>query len=147
MRGFLPLTSFLLLLSTPLFAAPIYKWVDAQGVTHFGSQPSPANQSEQVKTKTFQPQPTTKLIVTDNLADDTPTQAEIEREVRKQVAQESAELQKYCTELRYNLAHLKNNPRILAQVDGKPKRLTEEERQARIADTEKSLNERCANIK
>lgn len=147
MRGFISITSFLLLLSTPLLAAPIYKWVDAQGVTHFGSEPSQKAESEKISTKVFQPQPIEKSTVTEDFQGDIKTQADIVREVRKQVAKESAELKQYCTELRYNLAHLQNNPRILADVNGKPTRLSEEERQARITDIEKLLSERCAKVK
>lgn len=149
MRGVLPLACCVLLLCTPLSAAQIYKWVDAQGVTHFSSEPSAQAKSEKVSPNVFQPKapPSDPSISTQSAHETIKTQAEIDRDVRKQVAKENAELKKYCTELRYNLAHLKNNPRILAEVDGKPTRLTEEDRQARIADIEQSLNERCATVK
>lgn len=149
MRGVLPLACCVLLLCTPLSAAQIYKWVDAQGVTHFSSEPSAQAKSEKVNPNVFQPKApaSTPSISTQSAQETIKTQAEIDRDVRKQVAKEHAELKKYCAELRYNLAHLKNNPRILADVDGKPTRLTEEDRQARIADIEQSLNERCATVK
>ncbi|MCO2170848.1 DUF4124 domain-containing protein, partial [Pseudomonas aeruginosa] len=39
MRRMILPASLLLALSSFAMAAPIYKWVDAEGVTHFGAQP------------------------------------------------------------------------------------------------------------
>lgn len=74
------------------------------------------------------------------------TQAQVDREVRKQVATEAAALKKYCASVRHNLAQLENNPRILAEVDGKPTRLNEEERQSRISEMKQAILERCTTI-
>ena len=150
MRHLVATTSLLLLLSSSVLAAPIYKWVDAQGQTHFGSEP-PANQKvESIHKQTFQPKPAEKTeaqIATEEKQASDKTQAEIDREVRKKIAEEEAALKKYCSDIRHNLAQLENNPRVLAEVDGKPTRLTEEERQARITEIKEAINERCATIK
>lgn len=149
MGHFITVGSFSLLLSISAFAAPIYKWVDAQGVTHFASEP-PANQAaESISRSTYQPTSapgTTLQPSLDSTAEDSKTQAEIERDVRQQVAEETAALKKYCTEIRYNLAQLENNPRVLAEVDGKTTRLSEEDRQARITQLKVAISERCSTI-
>lgn len=150
MRCFITTASLLLLLSSSLIAAPIYKWEDAQGVTHFGSEP-PANQTaESINRTSSTPKPSQKTAAQVK-AEETQTsadiQAEIDREVRKQVAEEEITLRKYCTEVRYNLSQLENNPRVLAEIDGKPTRLSEEERQARIAEMKKIISERCVDVK
>ncbi len=146
MRGFVHIASFLLLFSSPLLAAPVYTWVDAQNVTHFSSEPPMQETAKKINTNVFQPQ-TLEKAVTEGSQSDTKSQAEINSEVRKQVATETAELKKYCTEMRYNLAQLENNPRILANVDGQPTRLSEEERQARITEVKQALNKHCADLK
>ncbi|MGQ9984540.1 DUF4124 domain-containing protein, partial [Pseudomonas aeruginosa] len=45
MRRMILPASLLLALSSFAMAAPIYKWVDAEGVTHFGAQPPPETAS------------------------------------------------------------------------------------------------------
>lgn len=149
MRRIITTASLLMLFSSALLAAPVYKWVDAQGVTHFSAEP-PANQSaERISTKTFQPkvpEKTTAQLEAEQAQSSAKTQAEIDREVRKTVAAEEAELKKYCTDIRYNLAQLQNNPRVLTEVDGKMTRLKEEERQARITEIKQKITERCATI-
>ncbi len=150
MRRVITTASLLLLFSSALLAAPVYKWVDAKGITHFGAEP-PANQkSESIKTNSFQPkvpEKTAEQIAAEKAQASARTQSEIDREVRKEVAEEEAALKKYCSDIRYNLAQLESNPRILAEVDGKPTRLTEEERQARITEIKKAIDERCTTIK
>ncbi|WP_240912092.1 DUF4124 domain-containing protein, partial [Pseudomonas aeruginosa] len=52
MRRMILPASLLLALSSFAMAAPIYKWVDAEGVTHFGAQPPPVAQEHQSYTHT-----------------------------------------------------------------------------------------------
>ena len=150
MRRLATITSLLLVCSSSILAAPIYKWVDAQGTTHFGSEP-PANQKvESINTKVFQPpvpEKTAGQAAAEEARKSSNTQADIDREVRKQIAEEEKALKKYCSEIRYNLAQLENNPRVLADIGGTPTRLSEEERQARIAEIKTAINERCTDIK
>ena len=62
---------------------------------------------------------------------------ELERE------QQEAERKKYCEAMRTNLAQLQNNPRLRMDVDGEMRRLGEDERQAKIAESEKAIKENC----
>lgn len=149
MRRLITTASLLLLFSSIALAAPIYKWVDAQGVTHFGSEPPSGQTVESVNTNTFQPQlpeKTAAQLAAEAEQASSKTQAQVDREVRKQVAAEAAALKKYCASVRHNLAQLENNPRILAEVDGKPTRLSEEDRQARISEMKQAILERCTTI-
>lgn len=150
MRRFITTASLLLVFSSSLvLAAPIYKWVDAQGITHFGSEPPSGHPAESVSTHSFQPRLPEKSAAqqaTEAEQISSKTQAQVDRDVRKQVAADAAALKKYCASVRHNLAQLENNPRVLAEVDGKPTRLSEEERQARITEMKQAIIERCTHI-
>ncbi|MDV6576542.1 DUF4124 domain-containing protein, partial [Pseudomonas aeruginosa] len=52
MRRMILPASLLLALSSFAMAAPIYKWVDAEGVTHFGAQPPQGAQATTVNPQT-----------------------------------------------------------------------------------------------
>lgn len=144
----LPATLFAALLLSSMAnaeAATIYKWVDAQGRTHFGSQP-PAGLESQRLTTTSRPAVTgtSPLSGQPSESADSPSQKEIDAKIKRQVAIEQAELQAYCTDMRTRLSQLKNNPRLLAEVDGQMVRLSEEERQGRILEAESKISEFCS---
>ena len=126
-------------------AAPIYKWVDAEGVTHFGAQPP---QGAQVTTVNAPPPdnfpcPSTPAPTIQQKPAD-PEQKAIDDKVKQQVAKEEAERKQFCEETRNNLAQLKNNPRVrVDEGKGELRRLGEEERQERIAKAEKAIQENC----
>jgi hypothetical protein len=146
MRRMIITTSLLLAMSTSTIAGQIYKWVDAQGMTHFGSQPPHGQQATSVNTATPPPSSDAKGSDTaqvDNAATADPDQAAIDEKVRKDVAKQQAEQKKYCETVRTNLAQLQNNPRLRVEVDGEVRRLSEEERQQRISEAQKSIAENC----
>ncbi|UZJ61163.1 DUF4124 domain-containing protein [Pseudomonas sp. KU26590] len=121
-------------------AAQIYKWVDAQGVTHFDAQP-PAGQAAQAidtgKPVAAPPAPPPRN------QDGAREQEAVDAKVRKQVAAQEAKRKEACDEQRTNLAQLQNNPRVRQEVNGEFRRFTEEERQARIAEVKKYLDDQC----
>ena len=63
--------------------------------------------------------------------------------MRQDVAQQEADRVQRCGQLRENLAQLKNNPRVRVEENGQVRRITEEERQERIAKSEKDILENC----
>lgn len=136
--------SFLLLALCPLaMAGQIYKWVDSQGVTHFDAQPPNGVQAtavEGVKPVT-PPEPISNEAVMK--ASGEAEQRRIDRKVKSQVADETSRRNEFCTGVRTNLAQLKNNPRVLQQVNGEVRRLTEQERQAKIEEVRKVIDEQC----
>lgn len=141
MRSVILASGLLLAMSGTVAAGQIYKWVDAQGVTHFGAQPPSGQSAEAISTATPQPKPAAAPATSET--DNVPEQEEIDRKVRQQVAEEEAKRREYCTSLRTHLAQLQNNPRIRLEEAGEIRRLNEEERQARIEEARHKLQENC----
>ncbi|WP_028240363.1 DUF4124 domain-containing protein [Stutzerimonas azotifigens] len=134
-------STLLLALSTGVSAGQVYRWVDAEGITHFGSQPPEGQVAQPISTVTRTYQPGMPVVPDAPAAD--AEQERIDREVKGQVAAREAELKQYCETLRTNLAQLKNNPRVRVEENGEMRRLGEEERQARIGETEHRIDTDC----
>ena len=123
-------------------AAQVYKWVDAQGVTHFGAQPPQGQQVETVNT-VVAPGKSVTAPAPASQEKSEPDQQSIDRKVEQQVAEQEAERKRYCETMRTNLAQLQNNPRVRVEENGETRRITEEERQARITETRDKIAENC----
>lgn len=124
--------------------ATIYKWTDSQGQVHFASQPPVGYDSERITTRSANTRFFSEPAKTQDTGQDvSESQKEIDARVKREVAREQAELQAFCTDMRTRLAQLKNNPRLLAEIDGEMVRLSEEERQRRIRETEDKISEFC----
>ncbi|MNG39325.1 hypothetical protein D3C84_1273570 [compost metagenome] len=63
--------------------------------------------------------------------------------MKKQVAEQQAQLKVFCEQARTNLAQLQNNPRIREEIDGEMRRLTDETRQERISEAQKQIADNC----
>lgn len=142
MRSTIFASVLLLALSGNTLAGQIYKWVDAHGVTHFGAQPPQGQPVETLNTATPPPKQA-PAVAPETETSGEHEQLDIERKVKKQVAEENARRQQHCTTLRTNLAQLQNNPRVRVEEEGEVRRLNEEERQARILETQQKLKENC----
>ena len=151
MRRIILTGSLLLALSASAMASQVYKWVDAQGNTHFGAQPPQGQAATEINTvvappkapgadatETAKPAASTSPVAEDDLE-----QKAIDDKVKKEVASKEAERKKYCESVRTNLAQLRNNPRVMVEIKGETRRLSEEERQARITESEKGIAESC----
>ncbi|HLD65703.1 MAG TPA: DUF4124 domain-containing protein [Pseudomonas sp.] len=143
MRRIILTGSLLLALSSSAMAGQVYKWVDAQGNTHFGAQPPQGQEATSINTVVAPPKAAAPAAPSLPSFEDDAEQKAADAKVKKAVAAEEAELKKYCESVRTNLAQLRNNPRVMTEVLGEPRRLTEEERQARIAESEKNIAENC----
>lgn len=137
-------STLLLALSSPSMAGQIYKWVDANGTTHYGAQPPQDRPATNVNTLVAPPRPATPP------AAQAPTEASADAEqnainakVKADVAAQTAQIAENCKIFRTNLAQMQNNPRVRIEVDGELRRLTEEERQAKIVEAEKAIKENC----
>ncbi|UCR82710.1 DUF4124 domain-containing protein [Pseudomonas chlororaphis subsp. aurantiaca] len=139
MRTFAMTAGLLLAMSLPCQAGQIYKWVDAQGVTHFDAQPPQGVASTAISLpknpkgapRTLPPdKPDTQQQVMDNQA-------------KQQLARQEAERRRFCTQARASLAQLQNNPRLSENIEGGMRRLTEEQRQQRILETQKAIDNHC----
>lgn len=121
-------------------AGQIYKWVDAQGQTHFDAQPPAGQPTQQIDVQKAPPAPPRPSPAAGSVQGD---QKAIESKVKKQIAVQETKRAKYCEDVRTNLVQLQNNPRLREEVNGDVRRLTEEERQTRIAETQKTISENC----
>lgn len=136
----------LALVGNSCLAAGIYTWVDANGVRHFAASPPPGQMAQPVDRRTglssVTPPPVT-APAEPSTPKKSPEQEAIDRKVRQQVAEDRVKLQQLCTELRTSLSQLKNNPRIRVETEGQVRRVTEEERQQHITETERKIAEHC----
>jgi hypothetical protein len=149
MRRMIITSSLLLAMSATAMASQVYKWVDAQGVTHFSAQPPQGQESTSVNTAAPPPKPDVveekKAAPTfESIAD--PEQAAIDAKVKQEVAAKEIERKKYCDDVRSNLSQLENNPRLRIEVDGETRRLSEVERQKRITEAQKSIADNCTQV-
>jgi molecular chaperone DnaK (HSP70) len=135
--------SLLLALAAQATAGTIYRWVDADGVTHFSAQPPQGQQAQSLRLAVQPPPPSTPATQPTEDNAGAREQQDIERKIKREVADQEAERKRYCTALRTQLAQLENNPRVRVEEAGQVRRLGEEERQARIAETRKKLAEEC----
>lgn len=133
------LGTLLLALCAPTLAAPIYKWVDAQGTTHFGAQPPENIQAERVRA--YAPAPGSVAPSKPDAA--SIANAQLEQEVKGQIAEQEKQREANCREVRALIVQLENNPRIRFEENGESKRLNEEERQEKIAEAKRQLAENC----
>lgn len=133
------LLTLLIGLSPWCAAAQIYKWVDAQGVTHFDAQPPPGQPSTTLQTPSSTPPKPAAMPGSGVLGD----QKAIDDKVKKQVADQQAQLKQFCEQARTNLAQLQNNPRLREEVEGQLRRLDDAQRQERIVEAQKQISENC----
>jgi len=143
MRRMILTSSLLLALSASAMASQVYKWVDAQGGTHFGAQPPQGQHATTINTAAPPPKAAAPAAAptVESIAD--PEQAAIDEKVKQQIAAQEVERKKYCQTVRTNLAQLENNPRVRVEVDGEVRRLNEEERQQRISEAKQAIGENC----
>lgn len=135
--------SLLLALSASAMAGQIYKWVDAQGNTHFGAQPPEGQQAAEVNPNISQPKVAAPAApkLEDRSVD--AEQEKLDEEARQAAAKQEKERKTYCERIRQDLAQMKANPRVRVKVGDDTRRLTEEERQERMAKSEASIKENC----
>lgn len=143
MRHMILTGSLMLALSATAIASQVYKWVDAQGVTHFSAQPPQGQPATAINTSAPPPRqaPAEPAPSVEELLD--PEQAAIDKKVKEQVAAQEAERKQYCASARTNLAQLENNPRLRIEDEGEVRRIDENERQERITELKKSIAENC----
>jgi hypothetical protein len=129
--------------STTGQAAQIYKWVDAQGVTHFDAQPPAGETVQQIDVQKPVPAPAPAKPVAPVKTDVSKDQQSADAKVKKQIAAQEAQRIEYCSAQRTNLAQLQNNPRVREKVNGELKKFTDEDRKNRIAEVKKAIGDTC----
>ncbi|WP_165773512.1 DUF4124 domain-containing protein [Zooshikella ganghwensis] len=129
-------------------ADTFYKWVDDQGVTHYGTRPPEGASAESVKTHAQKPanqdQATKELEETK--VEQTLETKEKEEEARfqKDLAAAKQERKKLCKEARENRLQLNLKSRVKMKMeDGSVKMLSEEERQEQLQRAKEAIDEYC----
>ena len=139
MRTFFFTAGLLISLSPLCMAGQIYKWVDAQGVTHFDAQPPRDQPSTTIVTPASPSGKPGNAAHSGAIGD----QQAIDKSVKQQVAEQQNQLKVFCEQARTNLAQLQNNPRLREEVDGQMRRLDDSQRQERIGETQKQIANNC----
>ena len=147
MRRILTGLALTIAVSNVALAGQVYKWQDSTGVVHFAALPPEGSSAIRIDTRLVQATkgsiPATLPKLDSQIAED--EQRAIDERVKTEVAMQEANRKKICTMLRTNLSQLKNNPRVrIEESAGQMRRLTEDERQVRIKDTEKGISANCA---
>jgi len=126
--------------------AAMYKWVDEEGNTHYSERPPPGIETETIKPP---PKVDTERALKDleerknkfNESEETRVKKAEDQEIR---GEEVAMNKRNCELARDKLAKANEQTRVYAQEkDGTRRRITEEERQERIAAAQKDIAEFC----
>lgn len=131
----------------------IYKWVDKDGVTHFGEKPPAPGVGEQIKVNSAAPSSGASEAI-QKLEDvrtkrlqDVQDKAAAKAATAESDAADKARaeaIKKNCESYRANLKVLNEHGRIKETgTDGQVKMLSDEEKQKRMQDAEKYLSENC----
>lgn len=141
-------TSFIAILSTALFfssmlsAGNVYKWTDADGVTHYGDK-KPANyQAESIRMRSRADATTEQK--TEEEKEKTKTSTTKSEPKSPSLSPEIvAEMKKSCEEARKNLQVIAENARIRMEVEGEIRYLSPEEISAQKSRLEDIVKKTC----
>ncbi len=137
-----------LALATPLQAGEIYKWVDEEGVTHYSQEPPPSGDATRVGVDA---PPDEELERERREMEATGERLKAQREERREAeqqgrknAEEREQSEQRCADLRSSLKKLTENRRLLVpDGEGGVRRMPEEERQERVAERRRQIDEHC----
>jgi len=129
--------------------AAFYKWVDANGVTQYSQSPPASGHYQEMRStptpplsdtstddKKVEASPPTKGSATAQAATPPPD--------AQQQAKLQMEREQYCQRARKSLATLQNHARLRYQAeDGSIRIMSEEDKQAKITETRKMIDETC----
>lgn len=138
-----------ILLAPGLLAAQVYKWVDSNGVTHYGESPPAASRSREVKLRDANPradnapQPAGAGAYRDRELEFRKRQAERERAEAK-VAEDKGNRDRECRAAANDLNDLRSSGRIY-DLNEKGERIwmSDAQRDSAIAKREAEYNRRC----
>lgn len=131
----------------------VYRWVDADGVVHFGDKTSANPDAERVE---IQPggdaglgaAPAVESMETDSSYNSQASRAQQQRDERAARRELAAERQRQaasaCTEARQRVAKLEPSPRVLEeQADGSVKRMDDDRRLELLAEAKAYIADNC----
>jgi hypothetical protein len=131
----------------------IYRWVDENGVVHFGNRAQAGPNAELVKVQKSPPpviesQEAESQVQAAEPAADQPSYAQQRREERARLKQEAAikreELAKECDFHRQVIARLEPMPRVIVEKsDGTVERMDDQERLDRLRESQEFVAKNC----
>ncbi|MEK7322698.1 MAG: DUF4124 domain-containing protein [Pseudomonadota bacterium] len=139
----------LLALGAPAAYSAMYKWIDANGKVQYSQTPPPEGQFKELKPGPPPVQPAEAQKQLQDLLqkqDEVRTQRDTDKKEKEDKATEQARLAVTCARAKRELALLENNPgrRIgITGDDGQMSRMTEQEREVRLAEARKIASETC----
>ncbi len=144
------LLTLMMLCATAAQAAKVYKWVDADGRVHYESTPPPVDQYQTLDIKEPPPSPKPERHFLDDkpAADvsegDQPNTENLQPD-REEIDRKRREVMRYnCAAARKNKMTLISFRRIeIPDGQGGKRRLTEEERDAKLREAEQQIKEFC----
>jgi len=124
----------------------MYRWVDENGVTVYSQSPPATGQAEEVKVHTSTAAPAPQPTRPGNQDSEAGNDAAIEEGPSKEEIAESNRIrEENCQAARHNLDLYTNlGNKLVKTPDGLYKRLTEEERQTKIQESQRLMEEYCA---
>jgi hypothetical protein len=128
--------------------AQIYTWVDENGQTHYSQQPPASGEAETIDVPLPPPidqeqaqQEVDELIEQQQASE---TAAEEAQQEQQSEAERQAAIEQNCATAQSNLQLYQNNPgRRFLDEEGNAYRLSEEERQQKIEETQQQIEEFC----
>lgn len=146
LRLLLPLLAALLLPAA--VQAGMYKWVDPQGVTHYGDQPPPGQAAQPVAP----PPPPASSAPAEAKALKQSTESSDKAREEQQKAAAKAEKQRQaeakraenCKRIQERLDHLRTHNRLMVLKDGALQSMSEEQRQSEITKLESEYAKNCS---
>lgn len=134
------------LASAPLMAdTTIHKWVDANGVTHFGAEPPKNVKAEEVKPRVYAPStpaPTPEKAAAPK-TEDKPKDATAEKP-KEMLTTSPEQIAAQCKDAQSRLQQLESSPRLMTRAeDGQMQRVPEEERQKMMESERARIKEYC----
>ena len=140
---------FLLLISSSVFSAQVYKWVDENGQTQFSQFPPPGDQqtADKVDVKT---QPASNPEAAKRLKDmrqnllESSVERNTQSEQDKEDAKEAERMAENCERAKQHLRDIENNGRIYkTQEDGERYWYSEQEREGLISKAKEQVDKYC----
>lgn len=126
----------------------VYRWVDAQGQTHYGDSPPAGVQVQSIPLQLLPPgSGEAQRAIRDYVRTIEAREAERAKEAmqKRQQKKHEAARKAACKSSRALRTRLEKPHLLEYQADGSARRLTEEERQARIQETEAYIVDVCSN--
>jgi len=147
------LFSSLTFMCSPISMAGIYKWTDAEGNVHYGQQRPTDTSSEKMqvpqhtpvnKSTYMRPGQKSADAKAGSEPDDAANKKTDKPEEVKETKAEKKQRLADCEKVRKNLATMKSNGRIRSKdKDGNIRYLSDEEKQARMNKSNKTLEKHC----